>query len=82
MSRPPTNESGPREVELPQAEDVQPTTQMNRKDVAQYMPYHENLRNVCAHPAHIAHNASNACAPAAASATAPTTPAAAEKAVM
>ncbi len=73
MSRPPTNESGPREVELPQAEDVQPVKRMNRKDVAQYMPYHENLRNVCAHPAHIAHNASNACAPAAQPTTAPAT---------
>ncbi len=79
MSRPPTNESGPREVELPQAEDVRPTTVMNRKDVAQYMPYHENLRNVCAHPAHIAHNASNACALAEATTA---TPAAAEKAVI
>ncbi len=73
MSRPPTNESGPREVELPQAEVVRPNKEMNRKDVAQYMPYRENMRNVCAHPAHIAHNASSACALAAATTATPAT---------
>ena len=39
---------------LPQAERG-PTHYTNRKDVAKYMPYHEKMRNVCAHAAHIAH---------------------------
>ncbi len=54
---PPENESGPREVELPRAKMPNQIDQ-KRKDVAQFMPYDDKMRNVCANTAlHAAHAA-------------------------